>query len=59
VCHDGYITGHNSRTKTPDWVIERLTSEKCGVDVDTQALFYFRLTDEFRKPLRPKRELDD
>lgn len=26
VCHDGYITGHNSRTKTPDWVIERLTS---------------------------------
>jgi DNA/RNA endonuclease G (NUC1) len=27
VCHDGYITGHNSRTKTPDWVIERLTSD--------------------------------
>jgi DNA/RNA endonuclease G (NUC1) len=27
VCHDGYITGHNSRTKTPDWVIERLTPE--------------------------------
>ncbi|HEY3031635.1 MAG TPA: DNA/RNA non-specific endonuclease, partial [Bradyrhizobium sp.] len=27
VCHDGYITGHNNRTKTPDWVIERLTSD--------------------------------
>jgi DNA/RNA endonuclease G (NUC1) len=27
VCHDGYITGHNSRTKTPDWVIERLTAD--------------------------------
>jgi DNA/RNA endonuclease G (NUC1) len=27
VCHDGYITGHNSPTKTPDWVIERLTSD--------------------------------
>jgi DNA/RNA endonuclease G (NUC1) len=27
ICHDGYITGHNSRTKTPDWVIERLTSD--------------------------------
>ena len=27
VCLDGYITGHNNRTKTPDWVIERLTSD--------------------------------
>ena len=25
--NDGYITGHNNRTKTPDWVIERLTSD--------------------------------
>jgi DNA/RNA endonuclease G (NUC1) len=25
VCHLGYITGHNDRNKTPDWVIEHLT----------------------------------
>lgn len=25
VCHLGYIVGHNDRTKTPNWVIERLT----------------------------------
>jgi DNA/RNA endonuclease G (NUC1) len=27
VCHKGYIVGHNSQTKTPEWVIERLTPE--------------------------------
>ena len=27
VCHLGYIVGHNSQTKTPDWVIERLTPD--------------------------------
>lgn len=27
VCHAGYVLAHNSRTKTPDWVIERLTRE--------------------------------
>ena len=25
VCHLGYIVGHNSQTKAPEWVIERLT----------------------------------
>ncbi len=25
VCHQGYVLAHNSRTKTPDWVIERVT----------------------------------
>lgn len=25
VCHAGYVLAHNSRTKTPDWVIEHLT----------------------------------
>jgi DNA/RNA endonuclease G (NUC1) len=27
VCRTGYVVGHNSRTKTPDWVIERLTPD--------------------------------
>jgi endonuclease G len=27
ICHLGYITGHNDSTKTPDWVIERLTPD--------------------------------
>jgi len=26
VCHLGYIAGHDSTTKTPDWVVEHLTS---------------------------------
>jgi DNA/RNA endonuclease G (NUC1) len=34
VCHMGYITGHNSVRKTPDWVVERLSPDltKCGAD---------------------------
>jgi len=34
ICHLGYITGHNSVRKTPDWVIERLspTLTRCGAD---------------------------
>jgi endonuclease G len=27
VCHLGYIVGHNDSRKTPNWVIERLTSD--------------------------------
>lgn len=27
VCHDGYIALHNHLTRTPDWVIERVTAE--------------------------------
>lgn len=27
VCHKGYVVRHNNETKTPDWVIERLTKE--------------------------------
>src|SRR3954471_277010 len=27
ICHVGYITGHNDSSKTPDWVIERLTPD--------------------------------
>jgi endonuclease G, mitochondrial len=27
VCHPGYLLAHNSRTKTPDWVIEHVTRE--------------------------------
>jgi endonuclease G len=27
VCHAGYVLAHNSQTKTPDWVIERLSRD--------------------------------
>jgi endonuclease G len=27
VCHKGYIVGHNSQTKSPEWVIEHLTPD--------------------------------
>jgi endonuclease G, mitochondrial len=27
VCHTGYVLAHDSRTKTPDWVIEHVTRE--------------------------------
>lgn len=27
VCHTAFVLAHNSSTKTPDWVIERLTRE--------------------------------
>lgn len=37
VCHLGYITGHNNRTKTPNWVLERLTVAETGTDDDENA----------------------
>ena len=30
VCHTRYILSHNSGTKTPDWVLERLTTKQLG-----------------------------
>ena len=32
VCHEQFLVRHNSTTKTPDWVIERLTAELVSGD---------------------------
>ncbi len=32
VCHDKFLVRHNNETKTPDWVIERLTAELVSGD---------------------------
>ncbi len=32
VCHDGFLTLHNNTTKTPDWVLQRMTAEQVSGD---------------------------